>query len=461
MGVAERDSVGTVRPDSIPASHYISRDFARLEAKAGVWTRTWQMACREEQLVKVGDFATLELGDDSIIVVRSAPDRIVAHHNVCMHRGRRLKNRNEPSGNTNPLLFCRYHGWRWNLDGSLNAIPGRENWEGCPHFADDDLALRPVRVGRWGGWIWINMDPAAEPLEDYLAPVQEYLDCFAFEDMRLVWSHSIRVPANWKTVLEAFIESYHAPTTHAQTNKFDTGFGSGQPFGLARGRHGQMFIGPALEVTPPEADQRAFFRGFMVALREQFQAMYFDPSLTAGDRLMRDLPEDASLLDVIVAHYTFQRERAEELGQRWPEELTLENIGRAGFDWHVFPNLVILPTPDGVVTYRTRPDGDDPNQCFWDLQCAMRVPPGERPDYVHTDFADVAAFKGRNMLMEQDLQNIVEVQAGMRSSAFLHARANPYQETVVSHFHTTIVQMIEACLAGPDGPTATDHAPQT
>jgi phenylpropionate dioxygenase-like ring-hydroxylating dioxygenase large terminal subunit len=87
-------------------------------------------------------------------------------------RGRRLL---EGCGKSGPVIFCPFHGWRWNRDGSLNHVTARQDFEGIEGFTDEALALKGVRFERWGGWIWVTMNPDAPPLVDYLAPLPEYL----------------------------------------------------------------------------------------------------------------------------------------------------------------------------------------------------------------------------------------------------------------------------------------------
>src|SRR5258708_2578863 len=128
-----------VRADFVPASDYTSAEFAKLELQH-VWKRTWQIACREEDIPQIGDYAIYEIGLDSILVVRSASDQISGFYNVCQHRGRRLKNADEERGNVANGVFCRYHGWRWDVKGNLAHIPDREDWSGCPEFGDKKLS---------------------------------------------------------------------------------------------------------------------------------------------------------------------------------------------------------------------------------------------------------------------------------------------------------------------------------
>src|SRR5580658_7116993 len=96
----------------IPTEAYLSEQYARAE-KDKLWSKVWQIACRIEELPKVGDYVTYDILDESIIVVRSAPERISAYYNVCQHRGRRLL---DGRGQTRQIR-CPFHGWMWNLDG--------------------------------------------------------------------------------------------------------------------------------------------------------------------------------------------------------------------------------------------------------------------------------------------------------------------------------------------------------
>lgn len=104
---------------------YTSRAFHELEVEK-VWKRVWQMACREEDVPEVGDPVVYEVANLSILVIRSAPDTVKAYHNVCLHRGRILRERD---GNCQQIR-CPFHGFTWSLDGELTTIPA--DWD-FPH----------------------------------------------------------------------------------------------------------------------------------------------------------------------------------------------------------------------------------------------------------------------------------------------------------------------------------------
>ncbi|HEY1972584.1 MAG TPA: Rieske (2Fe-2S) protein [Pseudonocardia sp.] len=158
---------GGIRPapraERVSVDRYRDQEFARLEEQK-LWRRVWQLACFDDEVAEPGDFYEYQLGPFSILLVRGEDRVLRGYHNSCLHRGRELRGGH---GNTREL-WCKYHGWTWNLDGTLNRIPDRETF--VP-LDDHDFALPKVRVEQWGKWVFINMDPDAEPLAEFLGPL--------------------------------------------------------------------------------------------------------------------------------------------------------------------------------------------------------------------------------------------------------------------------------------------------
>src|SRR3954447_9317282 len=138
-------SVGPLDGVDIAPSEFFDPAFHRLEM-THMWNRVWQMACREEQVATPGDTVVYEIGDASLIIVRTDDGAIRAFHNSCLHRGTMLRTR--PSGKVD-CFRCPYHGLTWNTDGSLREIPS--SWD-FPQIADGDLQLPEARVETWGGF---------------------------------------------------------------------------------------------------------------------------------------------------------------------------------------------------------------------------------------------------------------------------------------------------------------------
>src|SRR5688572_4770794 len=118
---------------TIPAEAYLSEDYVRAE-RDKLWRKVWLQVGRVEEIPEVGSYLTYSILDDSIVIVRTAPDKLKAYHNVCPHRGRRLVD--TPAGANNAcgkkkLFICGFHGWRFNLDGENTHVPHREDWQGA------------------------------------------------------------------------------------------------------------------------------------------------------------------------------------------------------------------------------------------------------------------------------------------------------------------------------------------
>jgi len=433
-----------MRPDFLPKDVYISRDVLELE-KEKLWPKVWQVACREEELKNAGDYVTYDIASQSIIVVREGDGAIKAFHNACQHRGRRLV---DGCGRT-PKFTCKFHGWQYNLDGSIARVLDREDWAGCPDFTDKDLHLKEVQVGTWAGFVFINMDPTAEPLAEYLKPVQDYIDCYEMETMRYRWYKSTILPCNWKTACEAFNEGYHVYATHPQllefvddvTRSFNFGkhnmfaYPTSRPFGAQCARFGK----------PMPDDIRPGLVGILKELDRTLKAMFSERATHATTRILEEVPAGTPPLEVLMKATEFQKEAAIASGAGWPD-LSFEQMGKAGADWQVFPNLIFLQTPDAALAYRSRPNGDDPDSCIFDIFSLVRYAPGAEPPLKREFYPDsrVNTVENFGLILSQDFQNMGEVQKGMHSMGFAGSRTNPLQESTVNNFHRVLYDYIYA-----------------
>ena len=176
-------------PTTIGVDAYISEDYARAE-RDKLWRKVWQQVGRVEEIPEVGDYLTYDILDDSIIVVRSGPNEFKAHHNVCMHRGRRLvdtpegaKNARRPGSQVVRLRIPRLD-LRPRRRVHPHPRPGR--LEGRADPAEHPPWPRSRSTPGAAGCS-INMDPDCEPLRDYLEPAATMLDPFELENMRYKW----------------------------------------------------------------------------------------------------------------------------------------------------------------------------------------------------------------------------------------------------------------------------------
>jgi choline monooxygenase len=197
------------RGDTLPARWYVDDAVFQAE-KERIFHRTWQYVGHSGQVSSAGDFFTTQLGDLPVVIVRDAGGAIRAFANVCRHRGSEVVL--ECAGNRKTLQ-CHYHGWTYNLDGTLRAAP-REN-EQRP-FAKEILSLAPFAVETWGPLIFVNPDPAAAPLRDLIGELPAIFERAGIDlaQMRMIRRDTYDLSSNWKVVVENFNECYHCPIAH-------------------------------------------------------------------------------------------------------------------------------------------------------------------------------------------------------------------------------------------------------
>jgi phenylpropionate dioxygenase-like ring-hydroxylating dioxygenase large terminal subunit len=195
----------------IPQERYFDADFFQLEAEQ-LWSCTWQMACRLEEIPQPRDFVEYQILDQSIVVVRTDDMGVTAFQNACRHRGVKVA---EGRGTCERGFTCPFHGWCYAPDGKNTAVTQRRTF--AEHnLVAEDLDLTPVRCEVWGGCAWINLDDAAPPLRQCLEPAATALDAWKVESLRTEQVRKRRLPVNWKLAEEAFVEMYHVVQTHPQ-----------------------------------------------------------------------------------------------------------------------------------------------------------------------------------------------------------------------------------------------------
>jgi Rieske 2Fe-2S family protein len=401
----------------------------------------------------VGSYVEFLIMNRSILVVRESADSIRAYHNACRHRGTRLATGRGRVGS----IICPFHGWRWNLDGSIRLVLDEEEF---PDRSDDDLGLQPVLCDTWGGFVFVNMDLGAEPLLEYLDPIPEVLDPFGWEKMRYRWMKGVKVPTNWKTVLDGFLESYHVPGTHPQLLRYDRSnhniatpkelesrsWGPTEVFGkfakystvgrkqTAKSNEQRAKKDPTARSTRGAPDMRASFAANVEYIAADMRALENERSLRAAEQLRdSEVPEGMN-----VGQYYVQllREISIADGLDW-RDITPEEWAAAGTAWLVFPNTILLPNQGCVVGYRARPISDDPDECLFEAFSLEQVPVDEydtkrefEPQYFD-DYRDADV----GSILTQDLDNCENITVGMHSPSFEGHYLSGEQEMTVYNAH--------------------------
>jgi phenylpropionate dioxygenase-like ring-hydroxylating dioxygenase large terminal subunit len=431
----------------IPKDVYFSREVAELE-KERLWPHVWQVACRQEELASVGSFVTYEILDESVILIRTAEDRLQAFHNACRHRGRRLL---QGTGHANQII-CPFHGWRYNIDGTIHYVLERGDWDGCPHMDDGDLKLREIKLDLWQGWVFINFDLNAGSLAEFLAPVNKLVDPFEFATWRYRWSKSVIVKCNWKIGLEAFNEFYHVTGTHAQLQRYQDDISRCE----LHGDHSMMkypaelnrlWGAPAARTGKPvPQDFRQQVVGAVQEFERTLRALWSPRAVAATHRVLTELGAETPPEVVLTKMNEYWKQAALAEGAGWPS-ITYEEMDRAGYDWHVFPNFIFLMGLDAGLFYRIRPNGDDHESCIFDIWSLVRYVPGGEPDVEH-EFYENWRDADLGLILSQDFTNMELVHRGMKSAGFQAARTNPVQETPLINFHRALRDRLYGSASG-------------
>lgn len=436
-------------PLMIPVDAYISKEYAEAEGDR-LWAKVWQQAGRVEEIPEIGSYITYEIGNDSILIVRTGENSIKAFHNVCSHRGRRLvstpADAHSASGRQSKFV-CGYHAWTYNVEGEATYILDKDDWKG--KLTDLCTNLKDVNVDIWGGWIFINTDKDCEPLRDFLEPVATLLDPFEFDQMRYRFRTWGIFDCNWKVALEAFLEPYHVAGTHPQLTKY----GDFYAWSRALGKHGHdgydtkehkaIGEGASADTSVHRAAKGEDARISIAQMQQEFWdtigAATTETLVNAAQRLVDELPEGTPAADV--HHHFLESARKDDAarGVIWPT-ISDKQMSDAGLAQSIFPNMNFLPGPTFLLYYRVRPYGTDPDKCIYEAVALDRFPAGMEPktewQYIPQDPEQWPFVIG------QDISNMIEVQKGMKSRGFKGNLPNPWQERKVSNLHRNLAEYI-------------------
>ena len=193
-----------------PSEAYTSHEVFEWERRA-FFEESWTCVGRADDLVDRGDHRAVEIGAESILLVRDDAGRLNAFFNVCRHRGHQLVSPAE-CANTR-VLRCPYHAWVYGLDGSLRGAPRFGDRLG---FDRRDFPLVPASVTEWHGWVFVNASGDAPHFADHVGNLDELVADHEPERLVPAARHDYVVDANWKIVTENYHECYHCPQIHPE-----------------------------------------------------------------------------------------------------------------------------------------------------------------------------------------------------------------------------------------------------
>ena len=415
--------------EPIAASRYTSEDFARLENEK-MWPNVWQFAAREEDLPEVGDYIVYENAGRSYLVSRQEDASVKAFHNVCLHRGRKLKT----GAGAADQFQCPFHGFTWNKDGSFSQMPCRWDFE---HLTKEKMSLPEAEVGRWGGYIFVRENPGGPTLEEFLAPLPEHFKRWRHEECTTaIWVAKV-VPANWKATMEAFMEAWHTIITHPQLLAFT---GDCNAAYWTWGDNVNVNLVP-FGIMSPHIDPAGHTEQWIVDEFIKFNGRSADSYDDAGDPFAVQVPEGStarlSLGEAMRENYT------KTFGHDHSQATDAELLD--GLVYNVFPNFAPWGGFMPNIVYRWRP-WKDVDHCLMEVRILTRVPPGQPiPNGVPMKFltddepwTTATEIGVLGSVFEQDMENLPYVQEGLKCSKNGEVNLGDYQEIRLRQFHQTL-----------------------
>ena len=193
---------------TIPANYYTDPAIYARETQA-IFFKAWNYAAHVSQLVAAGDYVTVRIADQNIVVLRGQDGVLRAFYNVCSHRAHELL---QGCGHTG-IITCPYHAWTYHTDGRLRSAVGQKRVEG---FAAEEFALKQVRLEEYAGFVFVNLDTDAAPLHTQAGNLADDIKGYCPDVPALKFAHRLtyEIKANWKNVVDNFLECYHCSVAH-------------------------------------------------------------------------------------------------------------------------------------------------------------------------------------------------------------------------------------------------------
>lgn len=419
-----------VRGDTITAERYISKDWMDRETQR-LWPKVWHLGGMIAELEEPGDVIRHNFGKESVIMVRQEDGTIRAFHNSCPHRGNRLILGDFTSVTR---ITCSYHGWTFDLDGTLARVQDPDDFEGGNPCGK--VHLSAVRCDTWGPFVFWCMDDDVAPLHEWLAPFPDRFKGYGIDNWVRVLKLSADCEFNWKVIRDNFNESYHLPTIHPELATF---INDGLPDTLF-----EMY---------PSGHNSMWMKGHQPTTRADYHCAEVPAPLDEIARAWDIDPADykGHTSDLRAAVIEAKRRLGAGRGFTNYDDMTDQQLVDY-FHCTLFPNLTLTMSPEQLQVLRTEPHPTDPEKCVFQHWCLY--PPVEGMKEVMTPVGMVALEHDAlarhsvygdgvslGFVADQDLSIGTSQQQGLNSRGFKGCIL-PGQEKRVQRFHELLNDVV-------------------
>ncbi|ORA15404.1 aromatic ring-hydroxylating oxygenase subunit alpha [Mycobacterium arosiense] len=421
----DEDAIGTPpdRPTLVPAERYYSPAFAALEAQR-MWPRVWQLACMVDHVAEAGDYFEYRCGPYGVLIVRDDDGVLRAFQNVCRHRGNSLCT---GTGSGLHELKCGYHGWTWDLAGALKRVPNRK---GFGALRMSDFPLLPARVDTWAGLVFVNLDPGAVSLTEYLEAVPDDIAWCHLEDFHCYATLTVEVDANWKTIADGYSETYHIQALHPELLRCVDDIHAPQRIWGHTGKSDQ-----------PYGVQSPRFDGTL-SDEEVWNAYVYTQGALMGAAENTPFPTAERRPGQTVADLIADRTRAfaatRGVDLNWADTDRLTRLHQ----YNVFPNMTLLANADHLTVMCSRPAAEpSPDKGELVMFLMTRMPPGA-PRTRPTDVRMAAESAEPGVVLTQDIAVLPGLQRGMHQPGFTHLVLSSEERRVIN-MHRNLERYLE------------------
>lgn len=195
---------------TVPSRYYLDPEIYEAEKEA-VFYRSWQLVGHVSRLAETGSYVRVDVQDQGVLVIKGRDGDIRAFYNVCQHRGHEMVK--DDAGRLKNLMVCPYHAWAYDFEGALVRA---RNTEDLPDFDKCNFSLKPVRLEVLADFVYVNLDPDAEPLAPQVdgleAEIRYYMPKLG--ELEHAGRVTYEVGCNWKVLIDNFLECYHCAPVH-------------------------------------------------------------------------------------------------------------------------------------------------------------------------------------------------------------------------------------------------------
>jgi phenylpropionate dioxygenase-like ring-hydroxylating dioxygenase large terminal subunit len=235
------------QPLSLPGWVYRDPEFFAVEMERLI-RPAWQIVCHESEISGPGDWRSLELLGESLIVIRGGDGVVRAFANVCRHRGSRLL---DGTGGCARRLTCPYHGWTYAADGRLIGVPHKADYPGLDPAG---WGLIAVELEAWRGFLFVRLESGGPSVAEMMAASEAEIASSRLEEVRALGRITLRPrDVNWKNVADNYSDGLHINIAHPGLTRL---FGS--EYGIEAGEHVDRMWGELVERPSTNLSERAY-----------------------------------------------------------------------------------------------------------------------------------------------------------------------------------------------------------